>query len=179
MILTLILVFAALATILVLVRAARGQSVAITRLEDLQGRTTAIDMAAFRNLVDPQEEKFLRDNLPPQEFSSIQRQRTRAAIFYVRCAAQNAAILLRLGEAARHHSNPQLVQTAQQMAEDAIRLRLYAFMVLLQLYVGLLVPGLHVSPSLVLDRYQRLTDALAYFTRLQHPGLATRISSTL
>ena len=107
MILTLILVFAALATILVLLRAARGQSVAIAGLEDLQGRTTAIDMAAFRNLVDPQEEKFLRDNLPPKEFSSIQRQRTRAAIVYVRCAAQNAAILLRLGEAARHHSNPQ------------------------------------------------------------------------
>jgi hypothetical protein len=162
-----------------LVRAARGQSTAIASIVDLQGRTTAVDIAAFRNLISPQEENYLRHNLPAGEFRRIQKERMCAAAAYIQNALHNAAILLRLGEAARRSPDPQLAVAGRQLVDNAIRLRLYAFFALLKLYLNIAFPGLQLSPLAVADRYERLTEAMAHFTRLQQPGLVSRISLSL
>jgi hypothetical protein len=49
----------------------------------------------------------------------------------------------------------------------------------MKLYLNIAFPDLQLSPLAVVDRYERLTEAVAGFTRLQHPGLVTRISLTL
>jgi hypothetical protein len=139
----------------------------------------AIDIAAFRNLMSSQEEEYLRQQLPAREFRSIQRVRMQAAIAYIRGALQNAAILLRLGEAAQRSADPQLAAAGRKLVDTAIRMRLYAFFALLKLYLNLAFPGLRLSPSAVADRYEGLTEAMARFTRLQQPGLVTRISLSL
>ena len=95
MIATIILVLVALLALLSLLWLARGRSLAAA-LEHPAEHIRAVDVDAFRNLVDPDEEEFLRTSLPPAEFRRIQRERLRAAVEYVSCAAQNAAILLRL-----------------------------------------------------------------------------------
>ena len=166
--------------VLLLARAVRGQSAAaISCVQDLPGHTTPIDLEAFRNLIDPGEENFLRRNLPPAEFKRIQRERMWAAIAYIHSASQNAAILLRLGEAARRSPEASLVTAGQQLVETAIRLRFFAILALLKLYLALLLPGLRLSPLNVVVRYERLTYAVARFTRLQQPTQATRISLNL
>jgi hypothetical protein len=180
MIVTGVLVVLVAGALLLLARAARGQGAAgIATVVDLQGRTTAIDIAAFRNLISPQEEEYLRRNLPPPEFRRIERERMRAAAAYIRDALQNAAVLLRLGEAAQHSANGQVAAAGRKLVDTAIHLRLYAFFALLKLYLNIAFPGLQLSPLAVADRYERLTDAMARFTRLQQPGLVTRISLTL
>lgn len=180
MIITVFLVLLVAAALWLLARAARGQSATrIATLVDLQGRTTAIDIAAFRNLISSREEDYLRRRLPAAEFKRIQRERMRAAVAYIQYALQNAAILLRLGEAAQRSSNPQLAAAGSKLMDTAIRLRLYAFFSLLQLYLNIAFPRLQLSPSAVADRYERLTEAMARFTRLQQPGLVTRISLSL
>ncbi|HKU19901.1 MAG TPA: hypothetical protein VJQ50_02730 [Terriglobales bacterium] len=180
MIVTGILVVLVAVALLLLARAARGQGAAgIVTVVDLQGRTTAIDIAAFRNLISPQEEDYLRHNLPPSEFRRIQKERMRAAAAYIHQALQNAAVLLRLGEAAQRSADPQLAAAGSTLVDTAIRLRLYAFFVLLKLYLNIAFPGLQLSSLAVVDRYERLTDAMAHFTRLQQPGLVTRISLSL
>jgi len=180
MIITAALVVLVAGALFLLARAARGQtSISIATLVDLQGRTTAIDIAAFRNLMSIQEESYLRRHLPPAEFRSIQRERMRAAIAYIQSALQNAAILLRLGEAARRSADPQLAAAGGTLVDTAIRLRFYAFFALVKLYLNLVFPGLRLSPSAVADRYEGLIEAMARFTRLQQPGLVTRISLTL
>ena len=179
MIITVFLLLLVAAALWLLVRAARGQSTAIASLVDLQGRTTAVDIAAFRNLISPQEETYLRRSLPAGEFRRIQRERMRAAAAYIQNALHNAAILLRLGEAAQRSPDPQLAAAGRQLVDTAIRLRLYAFFALLKLYLNIAFPGLQLSPLAVADRYERLTEAMARFTRLQQPGLVTRISLSL
>ena len=179
MITTIFLVLCAVVLILVLLRAARGQSKQIVAVQKLEGRTTPVDIDAFRNLVDPDEEKFLRANLPRREFNRIQRERMRAAVEYVLLTARNAAVLLRLGEAARHNPDLRVAEAGRQMMERAIRLRIYAFVTLLKLYAMIAFPGANISLLSVIDRYQRLTDTAARIIRLQHPGMATRISSAL
>ena len=180
MIITAVLVVLVACALLLLARAARGQSVTrITALVDLQGRTTAIDIVGFRNLISLQEENYLRDRLPAAEFRRIQRERMRAAAAYIRTALQNAAILLRLGEAAQRSADPHLAAAGRKLVDTAIRMRLFAFFALLKLYLNIAFPGLRLSPSAVADRYEALTEAMARFTRLQQPGLVTRISLTL
>jgi hypothetical protein len=179
MIITILLVLSAVMLVVVLLRAARGQSKQIVAVQELEGQCTPVDIDAFRNLVDPDEEHFLRVNLPPREFNRIQRERMRAAVEYVLVTAQNAAVLLRLGEAARHNPDVRVAEAGRQMMERAIRLRIYAFIALLKLYAMIAFPGVNFSQLNVIDRYQRLTDTAARIIRLQHPGMATRISSAL
>src|SRR5712691_12037124 len=88
---TIVLVVAALLILAFFVHATLGQRTAVVTSEEFT-RLRAVDLEAFRNLVDPKEEEFLHDNLPPGEFRAIQRERLRAAIEYIRCAAQNATI---------------------------------------------------------------------------------------
>lgn len=180
MMVTVILVVVVAGALLLLARAARGQSAAgITSLVDLQGRTTAIDLSAFRNLISQDEEDYLRRQLPPAEFRRLHKERMRAAAAYVHCALRNAAILLRLGEAAQRSADPQLAAAGRKLVDNAIRLRLYAFFALSKLYLNIAFPKLQLSPLAVADRYERLTETMAGFTRLQQPGLVTRISMTL
>ena len=79
----------------------RGRASAVADASNLRGRTRSLDLVAFRNLVDPDEENYLRERLPRGEFRALQRERLRAALDYVQCVAANAAVLQRVGEAAR------------------------------------------------------------------------------
>ncbi|MFZ0802262.1 MAG: hypothetical protein WAN70_08850, partial [Terriglobales bacterium] len=67
----------------VVIRLAKGRG--MPQVEDIR----SVDLRAFRNLTDPEEEEYLRLNLPPADFRRIQRERLRAAVEYIRCAAFN------------------------------------------------------------------------------------------
>src|SRR5690349_21886050 len=77
--------------------AVRGRSVIVNDITELQGKTQPVDLLAFRNLISPLEEQYLREHLARSEFRSVQRQRLLAAIAYLDCVSNNAAVLLRLG----------------------------------------------------------------------------------
>lgn len=175
----LFLVVAALAAVVFLLRVARGQSAALENLEELPQRTQPVDLDAFRNLIDQAEEEYLRTQLPPREFRRLQRDRMRAALEYVERAAQNAAILVRLGEAARRSPEAEVAQAAQELVDNALRLRLYALLAEAKLRMRILLPGARLSSAPLLDRYQNLTDAVARLSRAQKPSFAGRISAAL
>ncbi|MFZ0297479.1 MAG: hypothetical protein WAM13_03950, partial [Candidatus Sulfotelmatobacter sp.] len=72
---------------------------AVTR--SLQARTTPlaatihpIDIEAFRNLIDPAEDDYLRRRLPPAQFRVVRRERLYAMAAYVHVVADNAAVLV-------------------------------------------------------------------------------------
>jgi hypothetical protein len=125
-------------------------------LDRLASQLKPIDVNAFRNLIDEGEEEFLRRNLPSAEFRSIQRERKLAAVEYIWCAAQNAAILIRLGEAAKRDPDPAVSAAADKLLDNAFRLRLYAFQVVPRLYLGLLFPGATLAPYFVADSYDAI-----------------------
>jgi hypothetical protein len=159
--------------------AARGQNASVANLDDLVGRTRPVDIEAFRNLIDPDEEEFLRDNLLPTEFRVVQRERLRAAVDYVRAASHNAAILLRFGEAARRNEDSRIASAGQQLIDSALRLRLYALLSIPKLYVGIALPGARVSPASLVDSYQRLSSLAGQLVVMEHPARAARLSAAL
>jgi hypothetical protein len=168
MTITLILVLIGLVALLFLLRLAKGRSSAIGSVEDLSGRLRPVDVEAFRNLVDPAEEQFLRANLLPAEFRKIQRERLRAAIEYISCAARNAAVLIRMGEAARRSSDPSIAEAGERLVDSAIRLRLYAFQTVAKLYLGILLPGARLSPMGLAESYEQLTGLGRSLGRLEY-----------
>lgn len=179
MALVLIIALAALAAALFLIRVSRGHAQAISSLEELSGRTKPVDMEAFRNLLNPVETQFLRQHLPPKAFRVVQRERTLAAAEYVQRIAQNAAVLLRLGQAARVNADPEVAQAATAIVERALMVRMIAMRALVKLYLQSLFPGIEFTTVDVLDRYRRLTDSTVLLVRLQRPTLASRVGAML
>ncbi|MGA2347943.1 MAG: hypothetical protein ABSF93_18170 [Candidatus Sulfotelmatobacter sp.] len=51
---------------------------------DLEAQLEPIDVAAFRNLIDPAEDEYLRRHLSAAQFRKTQRARLRARAAYVR-----------------------------------------------------------------------------------------------
>jgi len=179
MMLPLILVAVSLTALLLLLFAVRGQGVGVSQLDDLAGRTRPVDLDAFRNLVDPQEEEFLSESLSPGEFRIVQKERLRAAAEYVVSTAHNAAVLLRLGEAAMRSPDPQIAAAGRRLVENAVRLRLYAVLCVAKLRVRIAIPGMPLSVGRLVDSYQRLSGIAAQLALVQQPRYVSRLSAIL
>jgi hypothetical protein len=168
MIITVILVVFALLAMGALIMAARGRSVTVTDVAELEGKLRPVDLLAFRNLVAAEEEEFLRSNLPAKVFRVVQKERIGAAVEYVQCVAQNASLLLRLGEAARASADPEIANAGRELVESALRIRIYALSAAMKLRARRVLPGLSVSPSAVSSSYENLTGLVSRLGRLQH-----------
>lgn len=121
----------------------------------------SLDIEAFRNLVDPSEEAFLREHLPPAKFRNIKRQRAWAALIYTWEAGKAAKALAMVGQAAQRSSNPATAASGVQVAENALRLRLQTIRASFYLLGEVLLPGLKggTLPPLV-DQYRRSAETL-------------------
>jgi len=151
---TIALVFAAFVTLFVLLHLARRRALAVRWLHNPEAHLRSVDLEAFRNLIDPGEEQFLRTHLPPAEFRRIQKERLLTAAEYVSAVAHNATVLQHLGQAARLSPDPSIAASGGSLADAALQLRLVAFRSLAVLYLRILLPGSHVSLSGVVERYE-------------------------
>lgn len=156
MIIFIAVAIASLVALISILALLRGQNSAEIQLDALKAQLRPMDVRAFRNLVDDNEREYLRLNLPPSDFRSVQRERMKAAAEYVRCAAHNAGILIRLGEAAKHSPDPALAATAERLQESAVQFRLHAVVVMPRLYVSMLVPSISWSSGSLPDVCDRL-----------------------
>src|SRR5438094_5685468 len=103
---TIALIFAILGllALALIVQLAKGHLTTGGDLDKLALQLRPVDVNAFCNLMSESEQQFLQDSLPYREFRAVHRERMLAANEYIRCATQNAAILIRLAEVARKHS---------------------------------------------------------------------------
>ncbi len=114
----------ALAALFVYLAARRRRDpLAIDKARALMG---SLDLEAFQNLVDPDEEAFLRSSLPADQFRTIKRERAWAALAYVRTLSHIALEFSRFGHAARHSPDPRLAELGRQIVSGAVSLRLRA-----------------------------------------------------
>jgi len=172
MTIALILVVFAFLALLFLVRLAKGQRLAGRNPAELSA-LQPVDLEAFRNLMDPAEEDYLRENLSRADFRVVQRERLRAALEYISCAAQNAAILVRAADAARRSSEPSVAEAGERLMNSAIRLRLLAFQAMAKLSWGILFPAVRSASTGVADDYERVTGLVFLLGRLQHSSRAS------
>ena len=175
----LLIILAAIALALAVLRVARGHATHVAGFDSLQGLTEALDLPAFVNLVDPGEEDFLRVSLPPGVFRRVQRQRLLAATHYVKCAARNAAVLVRLGEAVRQEANPEALRAGQQLVTAAIQLRLFACLALGSLYLKFVLPNTRFSSLQIARQYESLVDQVGQLVNHKAPAQSGRVLQSL
>jgi hypothetical protein len=178
MTLAIILVVFSVVALGVILRFALAHSLQISRDVSLKGQIEPIDVAAFRNLVDPDEEEYLRRRLLSGEFRTVQRKRLRAMAAYILTAWRNAGVLISIGQAAMTASDPSTAEAARQMVSDAILLRQNAALALCRIGVALAWPHSGLAAAPVLRGYERLNGSAMLLGRLQNPAAPVRISAT-
>ena len=136
-----------------------------------------IDLEAFRNLIDPAEDEYLRRALPPARFRKVRRQRLYATAAYVQDAAANANVMARIGEAALANGNPQTLEAAQELVNQALLVRRNTALALVRIYVAMAWPSYGLTAVRVADHYDRLSSSAMLLGRLQNPAIAVRISA--
>jgi len=175
--LAIVLVIAAVLALGIILRLAVTQTPQAKRSTNLAVAIRPIDIEAFRNLIDPAEESYLRRRLPPAQFRVVRRERLRAMAAYVHLAGSNAAVLVRVAETALATGDPQVAEAARQLVNDALLLRRNAAVALARIYLALAWPNSGFAAVRVAERYQRLSSTAMLLGRLQNPAVPVRLSA--
>lgn len=177
MTLAIILVIAAVLALVVVWRSTLSRTLQVADDRSLAAQLQPIDVDAFRNLVDPAENDYLRRRLPAAEFRRVQRQRLLAAAVYVRAANRNAAVLILIGQEAMTSSNVHAAEAARQLVENATLLRQNATIAMMKIYLSLAWPRAGLGSTPVVQRYERLNVSAMLLGRLQNPATPVRIAA--
>ncbi len=178
MTLAILLTVAAVLGLVLVVRIALSRMLVVKGAGDVAHAIQPLDVEAFRNLCDPDDDDFLYTQLPPADFRRVRRARLRATAGYIRTAGRNAAVLVRLGQSAITSSDPQIAAAALQLVNQALLLRRNTFLALLRIYVALAWPLSRPATDSVLEGYHRLSGSAMLLGKLQNPAVPVRISST-
>lgn len=170
-----IVVVAALALIVIL-RLAVKQTLQARRGAAV-GTVQPVDVEAFRNLIDPTEDEYLRRRLPGGAFRAIRRERLLAMAAYIQLISQNAGVLVNMGDAALAGGDARVAEAARTLVNDALLVRRNAAIALMRIYVAMAWPNSGFAAVRVADRYERLSGAAMLLGRLQNPGAAVRLAA--
>jgi hypothetical protein len=146
---------------------------------DLASQTLATDLEAFSNLVDREEENYLRTALNRSEFAAVQRLRLAAARQYVFNVMHNAGIILAVAEGAQRHHDPEIVELGKNLANAAVRLRMTGYAALYKLAIGYVWPSSPPLMSNVIRRYKAIETTVANLCHIQAPADVDRILAAL
>ncbi len=177
--LAIIIVVAAALALAIILRLAVTQGLQSKPRAGLSVSIRPIDIEAFRNLIDPAEDEYLRSRLPASQFRGVRRERLRAMAAYVHVAANNAAVLVRVGEAALASGDQRVARAAQQLVDDALLLRRNSTMALARIYLALAWPYSGFAAVRVIERYERVSGTAMLLGRLQNPSVPVRLSGRL
>jgi len=178
MTLAIILVIAAALALVVILRVTLSRSLQISGDASLAGQIQPIDIEAFRNLVDPDENAFLRRRLSAEAFRAVQRERLYAMAAYVRTVGRNADVLIRISQSALNSSDPRTVDAARQLVDQALLLRRNVIFALARIYAALAWPTSGLAAGSLLDSYERMSGSAMLLGRLQNPTAPVRISAS-
>ena len=175
--LAIFIVIAAAVALGIILRLAITQSLQAKRSSDLSRAIRPVDIEAFRNLINPAEDEYLRHRLPPGQFRVVRRERLRAMAAYVQLVANNATLLVGVCEAALASGDARLAEAAGQLVNDALLLRRNATFAMVRIYIALAWPNSGFAAIRVADRYEQLSGAAMLLGRLQNPSMPVRLSA--
>ena len=163
---TVLVAFGIVAT-LVLFASTRKQARQISSLDDFETRWQQVDLAAFMNLANPGEERFLKQNLPSGEFRRLQRERLTVMSEYLSRVAENTKLMVQAGQIVQHASVGESALKAQELVANAVRTRMMIFMAEGYLTIRYVLPGTAEPIHELLRKYEGLTQSFAQ-TWTQH-----------
>jgi hypothetical protein len=100
-----------------------------------------------------------------------------AAAEYVWGAARNAGLLIQLAEAGKADPDPTVAAAAENLLDNALRFRLYAFQVVPRLYLSAVVPYVNHVPQAIAEQYDLMSHQMVMLQCLRAP--ARGVSGTI
>jgi len=155
-----------------------GSGAPVSRVQDLEGKIETIDLIAFRNLIDPDEARLLRKNLPSATYRKVQRLRTRAAIAYVQSVYRNAGLTIRLAQRLMSSADERVTQQAYQIQELSIRTRVNAIKSLFKLALAFALPGATFSIQELAVCYVNVAERIESLCSVTAPLHTSRIAAS-
>jgi len=115
-----------------------------------------VDLAAFRNLLSPEEDDFLRSALKTSHYHKVRRARVRAVQQYLLWIAANCATLLALLRL--RVTDPDLASApdTEGLVHHALKLRVISLGFWMLLWIEFLLPGIEVRPAAAIRRYEHV-----------------------
>jgi len=178
MTLAIVLIIAAALGLIFILSVSLSRSLQTSAKSSLAARIQPIDIEAFRNLIDPAEDEYLRRRLSASEFRQVRRKRLRAMAAYVQAAGKNAAVLTLIAQNALTAGDVQTVEAAHRLIDNALRLRRNAAFALFRIYVAMAWPNSGWTALPILHGYEQLNGSAMLLGRLQNPAAPVRISVT-
>ena len=175
MTIAIILVVAALGTLIVILTFTVSQGLQSSGRTAPATEIRPMDVAAFRNLVDPAEDDYLRRRLPASDFRLVRRERLRAMAAYVQLAKRNAEVLVRIAQNATLAADPQRAEAARRLEDNAHLLQRNCMFAIVKIYIALAWPNSSLAAAPVLQGYEELNHSAMLLGRLQNPAATMRI----
>lgn len=175
MTLAIVLVLAAVVALATIFGITVSRALQLSSDSRLAPQIQPIDIDAFRNLIDPAEDDYLRRRLPAPEFRSVRRERLLATAAYVKAVGRNAAFLIRIGQSAMQSSDASTAQAARQLVNEALLLRRNAGFALVKIYILWAWPNSASSAISILHGYEQMSGSAMLLGRLQNPAVPVRI----
>lgn len=156
----LILLVSIIALVLLLLMACSIPRLSLTgtRKEELRSTLTMIDLAAFQNLINRDDDAFIKASLPIREYRIAKRARTRATQRYLRWIAQDCLVLQLMLSPAMQANIGKAEGTAESLARMCFRIRILSVMLWNALWLQRLFPELNLVPDSLVDRYSEFID---------------------
>lgn len=139
----------------------------IKSVEDWEANKNEVDPEIFSVLLDPSEEKYLRQSLSPREFRLFQRKRIGLALRWLHQVGENAAMLMKLGQLAKTEANPRLASKAEELIYGALRLRVNSVLAQPCLWLQWMLPGSALSLPKIEIPYEELLTGLNRMRQVQ------------
>jgi hypothetical protein len=169
----------ALAAAMAMYLALRGHHRGLTRIEEIEASTSPVNLKCFARITDINEQQFLKSMLPPNAFRRIQRERVLISIQYVRLAARNASVLIRIGEIQSGDSNIEIRERAKKLVEESFQLRLVCLVAIVMLCISFVFPEQNISIFDLIAKYESMSDSLGLLGMATNPLLASRARTWL
>jgi hypothetical protein len=160
MVSTLIILIGAVLSLFLVWEILRSGMPEIRSLDDWERKKHEVDVVALRILLEPSEERFLRESLSPVHFRRLQRARCRVTLRILQLVEDNAAMLIKLGHLARVGANPALAKEADELISRALRLRVNLLLVQAYLWLKWFFPGWMLSVPALEMPYEELLGYL-------------------
>jgi len=108
-------------------------------VDDVADYLLPIDFEKAEDLLDPQTEAILRQELTSNEFRSLQRKRIHCYVAMVKRMSHNSAVLIEWANREAEKANGERLQMVSQLQQQGVEVRLYSLLALIKLHFWLLI----------------------------------------
>jgi hypothetical protein len=167
----LILLVSILVLVLLLLMAWSVPRLSLTgkRREELRSTLTMIDLVAFQNLINRDDDAFIRASLPGREYRVAKRARTRATQRYLRWIAKDCLVLQLMFGPAMQANTERAGGKAESLSKMCFRIRILSLALWNALWLQRLFPELNLMPASLVDRYAEFIARMRVYLALPQP----------